>query len=293
MGKELVVRAIHSASNRKEVPLLYLNCAALPETLAESELFGHTKGSFTGAARDRAGKFELANNGTLFLDEIGELPLSVQPKLLRAIQEGEIQRIGSDKISKVNVRLLAATNRNLELEVENKRFRTDLFHRLNVYPINVPALRHRKEDIQLLAGHFCERIQRRLGLERVRINPDSYETMTRYDWPGNVRELENIISRAVLKASFDTPKGAPVLVFPAHLGSDLISTELPPGHPPAKEETILKKDLPFNDQVKAYKRKMIRQAIDKNNGNWAAAARDLNMHRSNLHNLAKRLGLKP
>jgi anaerobic nitric oxide reductase transcription regulator len=192
VGKELVARAIHSASNRKEHPLLYLNCAAMPETLAESELFGHKKGSFTGASRDRAGKFELANNGTLFLDEIGELPLTVQPKLLRAIQEGEIQRVGSDKPSQVDVRLLAATNRNLELEVENKRFRPDLFHRLNVYPIKVPALRERKEEIPLLAGYFCERIQRRLGLGPVRISPDSYETMTRYDWPGNVRRNRQI-----------------------------------------------------------------------------------------------------
>jgi anaerobic nitric oxide reductase transcription regulator len=292
VGKELVVRAIHLASNRKEAPLLYLNCAALPETLAESELFGHTKGSFTGASRDRAGKFELANNGTLFLDEIGELPLSVQPKLLRAIQDGEIQRVGSDKTSQVDVRLLAATNRNLELEVEEKRFREDLFHRLNVYPINVPALRKRKEDIPLLAGHFCERIQRRLGLGPVRLNPDAYEAMSRYDWPGNVRELENVISRAVLKASFDAPKGAPVVILPSHLGSDLIPVNLNYSPPLPKEETVFAKDFSFIDEVKAYKIRMIRQAIDKNNGNWAAAARDLNMHRSNLHNLAKRLGLK-
>jgi len=292
VGKELVVRAIHSASNRKEAPLLYLNCAALPETLAESELFGHKKGSFTGASRDRSGKFELANHGTLFLDEIGELPLSVQPKLLRAIQEGEIQRVGSDRTSKVNVRLLAATNRNLEQEVENKRFRADLYHRLNVYPINVPALSRRKEDIPLLAGHFCERIQRRLGLGPVRISPDAYEVMTHYDWPGNVRELENIISRAVLKASFEAPKGDPVVIYPTYLGSDLVPAGIPPGPPLPKAEAVFTKNFSFNDAVQAYKRKMIQQAIDKNKGNWAAAARDLNMHRSNLHNLAKRLGLK-
>lgn len=292
VGKELVVRAIHAASNRKEAPLLYLNCAALPEKLAESELFGHTKGSFTGASRDRAGKFELANNGTLFLDEIGELPLSVQPKLLRAIQEGEIQRVGSDKTHNVNVRLLAATNRNLEQEVENNRFRADLFHRLNVYPISVPALRMRKEDIPLLAGHFCERIQRRLGSGPVRISPGAYEAMTRYDWPGNVRELENIISRAMLKASFDSPKRDQVVIHPSHLGSDLIPAELPSRLSFPKEKKAFAEDFSFNDEVKACKRKMIKQALDKNNGNWAAAARDLNMHRSNLHNLAKRLGLK-
>jgi anaerobic nitric oxide reductase transcription regulator len=292
VGKELVVRAIHSASNRKEAPLLYLNCAAMPETLAESELFGHKKGSYTGASRDRAGKFELANSGTLFLDEIGELPLTVQPKLLRAIQDGEIQCVGSDKTSQVDVRLLAATNRDLEREVEEKRFRADLFHRLNVYPINVPALRKRKEDIPLLAGHFCERIQRRLGLGSLRINPDSYEAMTHYDWPGNVRELENVISRAVLKASFDSPKDAPVVIFPAHLGDDLSATDRPYSPPIPQKETVFTKEFSFNDEVKAFKVRLIRQAIDKNNGNWAAAARDLNMHRSNLHNLAKRVGLK-
>jgi anaerobic nitric oxide reductase transcription regulator len=292
VGKELVVRAIHSVSNRKEAPLLYLNCAAMPETLAESELFGHTKGSFTGAGWDRAGKFELSNKGTLFLDEIGELPLSVQPKLLRAIQEGEIQRVGSDKTTHVDVRLLAATNRSLDQEVENKRFRADLFHRLNVYPIKVPTLRDRKEDIPLLAGHFCERIQRRLGLGPVRISPDSYEAMTRYEWPGNVRELENIISRAVLKASVDTSKGAPVVILPFHLGSDLTPVDLQNRPSLPKQEPLFSKDFSFNDAVQAFKRKMIRQAIDRNNGNWSAAARDLNMHRSNLHNLAKRLGLK-
>ena len=292
VGKELVVRAIHAASNRKEAALLYLNCAALPETLAESEMFGHTRGSFTGASRERAGKFELANEGTLFLDEIGELPLSVQPKLLRAIQEGEIQRVGSDEISRVDVRLLAATNRNLEQEVESKRFRADLFHRLNVYPLNVPALRTRKEDIPLLAGHFCERIQRRLGLGAVRISPDSYETMTQYDWPGNVRELENVISRAVLKASFDVTRGDPVVIYPSHLGGDFVPSHLSERPQPPEEKTVFTKDFSFNDAVRALKIRMIQKAIDKNNGNWAAAARDLNMHRSNLHNLAKRLGLK-
>jgi anaerobic nitric oxide reductase transcription regulator len=292
VGKELVARAIHAASNRKEAPLLYLNCAALPETLAESELFGHTKGSFTGASRDRSGKFELAHNGTLFLDEIGELPLSVQPKLLRAIQEGEVQRVGSDKMVKVNVRLLAATNRNLDQEVENSRFRADLFHRLNVYPIEVPPLNKRKDDIPLLAGHFCERIQRRLGLGPVRISPDAYEAISRYDWPGNVRELENIISRAVLKASFDTPKGDSVVIYPSHLDGDFVPTHLSERQQPPEGKTVFTKDFSFNDAVRAFKIRMIQKAIDKNNGNWAAAARDLNMHRSNLHNLAKRLGLK-
>jgi len=155
VGKELVARAIHKASRRTEAPMLYLNCAALPETLAESELFGHVKGAFTGAGRDSAGKFELANGGTLFLDEVGELPFPIQAKLLRVIQEGEIQRVGADQTITVDVRLLAATNRNLEEEVLEKRFRSDLYHRLNVYPITVPALRDRKEDIPLLSFFFA------------------------------------------------------------------------------------------------------------------------------------------
>jgi anaerobic nitric oxide reductase transcription regulator len=272
--------------------LLYLNCAALPESLAESELFGHTKGAFTGASRDRAGKFELANHGTLFLDEIGELPLSIQPKLLRAIQEGEIQRVGSDKAVHVDVRLLAATNRNLETEVENKRFRADLYHRLNVYPIKVPSLNRRKEDIPLLAGHFCERIQRRLGLGPVRISPEAYEMMAGYDWPGNVRELENVISRAVLKSSSNSARGEPVVLETDHLGSDLIPDGLPNVPSSPQKEVLFPQGFSLNSELKNYKIKLIQLALSRNRGNWAAAARDLGMHRSNLHNLAKRLHIK-
>jgi anaerobic nitric oxide reductase transcription regulator len=292
VGKELVIRAIHTSSNRKDAPLLYLNCAALPESLAESELFGHTKGAFTGASRDRTGKFELANHGTLFLDEIGELPLSIQPKLLRAIQEGEIQRVGSDKSDHVDVRLLAATNRDLEAEVENKRFRADLYHRLNVYPMRVPSLKERIGDIPLLAGHFCERIQRRLGLRSIRISPDAYEMMAGYDWPGNVRELENVISRAVLKSSSIVSRGDPIVLEIAHLDSDLIRRDLPIVPPSPKREIFFSKNFSLSDEIKNHKVKLITLALNKNRGNWAAAARDLGMHRSNLHNLAKRLGIK-
>jgi len=292
VGKELVVRAIHAASNRKDAPLLYLNCAALPESLAESELFGHNKGAFTGAIKNRAGKFELANHGTLFLDEIGELPLSIQPKLLRAIQEGEIQRVGSDKSDHVDVRLLGATNRNLEVEVENKRFRADLYHRLNVYPIMVPSLKKRKEDIPLLAGYFCERIQRRLGLGPVRVNPDAYEMMAGYDWPGNVRELENVISRAVLKSSSYVTRGKPVVLEKNHLDSDLTPSGLPNMPPLPEKDVLFSKGFSLNNELKNYKITLIKLALNKNRGNWAATARDLGMHRSNLHNLAKRLGIK-
>ncbi len=292
VGKELVVRSIHAASGRKEEPMLYLNCAALPETLADSELFGHTRGAFTGAIRDRAGKFEVADGGTLFLDEIGELPLSIQPKLLRAIQEGEIQRVGSEKEIHVNVRLLAATNRNLEEDVKTGKFRADLFHRLNVYPITVPSLRERKEDIPLLAGYFCELSQRRLGVGPVRINADAVKILSRYLWPGNVRELENIISRAVLKAASECPRGELVIIKPIHLDADLSSAETQIRLPSQEVDMLMPKGLSLREAVEEFKKILIQRTLNKNSGNLAGAARDLGMHRSNLHNLATRLGLR-
>jgi len=292
VGKELVVRAIHAASNRKDGPMLYLNCAAMPETLADSELFGHTKGAFTGASRDRPGKFEVADGGTLFLDEIGELPLSIQAKLLRAIQEGEIQRVGSETPIKVNVRLLTATNRDLEREVAKGNFRQDLFHRINVYPLTVPPLRERRADIPLLAGFFCERTQKRLGLRPVRITTHAMAILEGYPWPGNVRELENILSRAILKASAEYESGEHVIIRPAHLGGDLSPGKddapldpQPPPIPKAPGHTL-------REATKNFQRRVIKAALDRNGGNWAAAARELGTNRSNLHNLATRLNLR-
>ena len=292
VGKELVVRAIHAASARKDGPMLYLNCAALPETLAETELFGHIKGAFTGASKDRAGKFELADKGTLFLDEVGELSPSIQAKLLRAIQEGEIQRVGSEKTIHVDVRLLVATNRDLDAEVKLGRFRADLYHRLNVYPIKVTALRERKEDIPLLTGYFCERTQRRLGLGPVRISTNAVEILSRYSWPGNVRELENIISRAILKASSESPRGNPVIIKPIHLGGDLISIDTNVELSSPDLDPLLSKELNLQEAVQQFKKQLIQRALTKNDGNWAATAKDLGMHRSNLHHLATRLGLR-
>jgi len=292
VGKELVVRAIHAASVRSDGPMLYLNCAALPETLAETELFGHIKGAFTGASRDRAGKFELADKGTLFLDEVGELHASIQAKLLRTIQEGEIQRIGSEETIHVDVRLLVATNRDLEKEVNSGRFRADLYHRLNVYPIKVPALRERKEDIPLLTGYFCERTQRRLGLGPVRISTNAVEILSRYSWPGNVRELENIISRAILKASSASPRGNPVIIKPIHLGGDLISLDTNVQLSSPDLNPLISQELNLQEAVHLFKKQLIQRALTKNDGNWAATARDLGMHRSNLHHLATRLGLR-
>jgi len=291
VGKELVVRAIHAGSSRKEGPMLYLNCAALPESLAESELFGHKKGAFTGAEKDRAGKFEVANGGTLFLDEIGELPMPIQTKLLRVIQEGEIQRVGSDKMIRVDVRLLAATNRDLWMAVKNGKFRADLFHRLDVYPIKVPTLRERREDIRLLAGFFCERTRRRLGSGPVRMMAETQEVLDRYLWPGNVRELENLISRAILKASAEVQKGRQIEIRPEHLGSEFVKDIISELSLDRDAESPTQTGISLREATKNYQKSFIRQAIKNNDGNWAAAARDLDMHRSNLHNLAKRLDL--
>lgn len=197
-GKEVLTRSIHSISDRSNKPLVKVNCAALPATLIESELFGHEKGAYTGATSSRQGRFELADEGTLFLDEVGEIPLELQPKLLRALQEGEFERVGGVKTLKVDVRVIAATNRNLEESVEKGEFRSDLFYRLNVFPISVPPLRDRKEDIPLLVKHFINKYSQKLGNEITKIPQSTIKQLTKYNWPGNVRELENIIERAVI-----------------------------------------------------------------------------------------------
>jgi len=288
VGKELVARALHAGSPRRDEPLIYVNCAALPETLAESELFGHLRGSFTGAIADRAGKFEVADGGTLLLDEIGELPLSIQPKLLRALQEGEIQRVGSDRPRRVDVRLLAATNRDLDEEVRQGRFRADLYHRLSVYPLRVPPLRERGDDVALLAGYFCDTARRRLGLGPVRLAPEAVDALRRYPWPGNVRELDNVLSRATLKAAARVSRGAAVVIEPQDLGLDGAYDAAPtaaPAEPAGDGVTLRQATLDFQ-------RTAIRRALARHGDNWAAAARSLGMHRSNLHHLAARLGLR-
>ena len=200
-GKELIAKAIHNTSNRKNNSLIRVNCAAIPAELLESELFGHQKGSFTGAIKDRIGKFQLANGGTLFLDEIGEMPLELQPKLLRAIQEGEIEPIGSSKVIKLDIRIIAATNRDIEKEVEQKRFRQDLFFRLNVFPITIPPLRQRIDDIPLLVNHFLDKYCIKYQKNIKSLPKSTLQQMKIYQWPGNVRELENVIERAVITSS--------------------------------------------------------------------------------------------
>lgn len=297
VGKELVARSIHRHSRRCEQPLIYVNCAALPETIVESELFGHLRGAYTGATADRAGKFEIADQGTLFLDEIGELPLSVQPKLLRVLQEGEIQRVGSDKVLHVDVRVVAATNRDLEQEIAAGRFRPDLFHRLNMYPIRVPPLRERRSDIPLLAGFFLDLYRRRLGLGPVRLNEPARDMLTTADWPGNVRELDHLLGRAVLRASADAARGAPVVIGREHLQLDMPVPQAKSSvehHPPPRDSAVVVSlgGMTLREAVEETKRTMVLRAVEENGGNWAAAARSLGMARSNLHHMAERLGLR-
>jgi transcriptional regulator with GAF, ATPase, and Fis domain len=209
-GKELVARAIHDLSARKDRPLVRVNCASIPKDLFESEFFGHVRGAFTGAIKDRVGRFELADDGTLFLDEVGEIPLDLQSKLLRVLQEGQFERVGDERTRTVKVRLITATNRDLLAEAKAGRFRLDLYYRLSVFPIESPPLRERLEDVGILAEHFIQQASRRLGVPRPRLTKLHVQELQNYDWPGNVRELQNIIERAVIlakggKLQFDLP----------------------------------------------------------------------------------------
>ena len=197
-GKELVARAIHELSSRSKGSFVKVNCAAIPASLLESELFGHEKGSFTGAVAQKIGRFELAHHGTLFLDEIGEMPLELQPKLLRAIQDQEFERVGGNRTIRTNVRFIAATNRDLKAMVEENRFRADLYYRLHVFPLNVPALRERREDIPLLTRYFVQKHAQRMDRRIESIPKQALESLTNYDWPGNIRELQNLIERSVI-----------------------------------------------------------------------------------------------
>jgi transcriptional regulator with GAF, ATPase, and Fis domain len=219
-GKELIARAIHNISARCGRPFVKLNCSAIPFDLLESELFGHEKGAFTGAVAQKIGRFEMADTGTLFLDEIGDLPLALQPKLLRVLQEQEFERLGSGQTHRINVRLIAATHRDLGEMVAKKEFRGDLYYRLNVFPVALPPLRERREDIPQLASHFVEMFARRMGKRIDRISPDILDAFLAYSWPGNVRELQNLIERAVIRSNNGVlpnplPDKNPVTITPA------------------------------------------------------------------------------
>ncbi|MDH0868330.1 nitric oxide reductase transcriptional regulator NorR [Mitsuaria sp. GD03876] len=308
VGKELVAERLHARSARSDRPLVQINCAALPETLADSELFGHKRGAFTGAIADRAGKFELADGGTLLLDEVGELPLPVQAKLLRVLQSGDVQRPGSDRVQRVDVRVLAATNRDLREEVARGRFRADLYHRLSVFPLRVPPLRERGRDVLALAGGFLEENQHRLGARNLRLSPAASGALLAHDWPGNVRELEHLISRAALRALAAAGRGGRwIAIEPEHLGLAATASVAPPG-PGAELAGVDSLDgaskmpldlapefstgLGLREATERFQRQWIEQALRRHGGAMAAAAREAGMDRSNFLRLAKRLGVK-
>lgn len=290
VGKELIANHIHLHSSRADEPMVYVNCAALPETLAETELFGHVRGAFSGATENRTGKFELAHEGTLFLDEVGELPLTVQSKLLRALQNGEIQRVGSDSHHRVDVRLIAATNRDLKKEVTEGKFRPDLYHRLSVYPLVVPPLRERPDDILPLAGYFLERGHRRMGVRGVRLSNKAKWLLTQNRWRGNARELEHTLSRAIIRALSEGQNAKKIIeIDVSHLG--LQPNDLKQDIK-VNEALEISSDLHLNDIIDDYKRSVINSRLEEHNGNKAATARSLGLDRGNFIRQLKRLGIQ-
>lgn len=300
VGKELFAHTLHRFSRRAAKPIIHVNCAALPESLAESELFGHVRGAFSGAMSDRPGRFEAAEGGTLFLDEVGELPLSIQAKLLRTLQNGEVQRLGADRPLRVDVRVIAATNRSLSTHVRDGLFRADLYHRLSVYPIPIPPLRERGNDVLLLAGRFIELNRARLGLRSLRLSPGAQAALLGYGWPGNVRELEHVISRAALKAvSRGAARSDIVTLEPELLDLDALSGLH--GAEPINADSIAFETssvtttppgLSLREVVEHSQREAIQMALSQHDDNWAGAARALGVDASNLHKLARRLGMK-
>jgi two-component system response regulator AtoC len=273
VGKELVARAVHSRSTRKNHPFVPINCGAIPENLLESELFGHKKGAFTDAHSDRRGLFEEADGGTLFLDEIGELPLNLQVKLLRALQEESIRRLGDSKDVKVDVRIITATHRDLTAEAKAGRFREDLFYRINVLPITIPPLRARREDINLLIDHFLSRNNSRLGTQIRGLTPDSRKLLLEYAWPGNVRELENTIERAMVLCDGD--------VIDAHDLPERLREALDP-----VQVQLATGELSVKKTTAAIEEILIRRALQKTRGNRTRAAELLEIsHRALLYKI--------
>jgi Nif-specific regulatory protein len=273
-GKELVARALHHNSARKNHPFIAINCAVLSETLFESELFGHEKGAFTGAILQKAGKLEMADQGTVFLDEISEIPVGIQAKLLRVIQEREFQRVGGTRSIQTNVRWIAATNSDLGEALRNGTFRDDLYYRLNVVKIDMPPLRERREDIPLLASYFLVRHAKRLGKRRKGITPDAREVLLQYDWPGNVRELENAIERAIVLGASD-------FVERDDLPEDLLE-----GEHPGEAKTD------YHSTMRDKKKEMVLNALERSNGNYAEASKLLGVHITYLRRLMRNLNLK-
>ena len=279
-GKEVLARAIHEESARRDRPFVAVSCAALPEQLIESELFGHVKGAFTDAKSDRVGRFELADGGTLFLDEIGELTAAVQVKLLRVIERREFERVGSNRMVEVDIRLIAATNRDLEREVSEGRFREDLFYRLNVVPLHLPPLRERREDIPVLAAHFAAKAAEKHAQPTPELDPELLEALQECDWPGNVRELENLVERLV------------VLTKGARLGVEFLPNKmLRAPHAGAANAACGEDETTLEGATIAMRRRMVIGALRAEGGNRVATARRLGISRSYLHRLISELGL--
>jgi two-component system nitrogen regulation response regulator NtrX len=279
-GKELVARAVHRLSSRANEPFIEVNCAAIPSELIESELFGHMKGSFTGAVNDRSGKFELADGGTLFLDEIGDMSLAAQAKVLRVLEDGVVTRIGGSKPTAVDVRVIAATNKNLEAEIAEGRFRQDLYYRLNVVPVTVPPLRDRREDIPALVQHFVNLLTQREGMAPRAVAPDAIERLTSYDWPGNVRELRNTIERLLILTTstrITAPDVDRLLGRRAAEGTSLGS---------------LLEYRTFEEFREAAERSYLLAKLREMDWNVAETARNLDMPRSNLYKKIERYGLQ-
>lgn len=282
-GKELVARALHDQSSRRDRAFIKVNCAAIPRELIESEFFGHERGAFTGAVASKPGRFELASGGTLFLDEIGSIPLETQVKLLRALQEGEFERVGGVRTLKVDVRLVAATNSDLKKQTEEGTFREDLFYRLNVVAVRLPALRERVGDIPLLVEHFVQKYNQRLGKSLVGVSPEALTLLTGYKYPGNVRELENVLERAVLFADGDR-------VFTEHLPPELTEKSLPSVAAVEQGEVGLKEQV--RAAVSQLERQLIFRALEQMKGNVTHTARVLKLSRKGLQLKMKELGLR-
>ena len=277
-GKELVARTLHEHSSRASGPFITLNCAAVPAELIESELFGHEKGSFTGAAGRHVGKFEQAEGGTIFLDEIGDMPLPMQAKLLRVLEEGEVERIGGDKPVRVNVRVVVATHRNLESLVRDGKFRQDLFHRVYVFPIVLPPLRERREDIPTLIEHFAHQVCAQNNWKPIPFSPEAIQALQSYPWPGNVRELRNTVERLMLMATDGSVTG------------ETVSLTLPQGAS-SGGTAIFTSTGPLSDRVQQYEREVILAELKRNHNHITNAAKALGLERSHLYKKAEQLGI--
>jgi two-component system, NtrC family, nitrogen regulation response regulator NtrX len=275
-GKELIARTLHERSARASGPFVAMNCAAVPAELIESELFGHEKGSFTGAAGRHVGKFEQAEQGTLFLDEIGDMPLHMQAKLLRVLEEGEVERVGGEKPVRVNVRVLVATHRDLAAQVKEGKFREDLFHRIYVFPLSLPPLRERPEDIPALVEHFAEQVRQQNGWKRVSLTTEAMQALQSYAWPGNVRELRNMVERLMLLA----PNG--------DVDAETVRSALPQG---SAVSSVHADSGGLADRVQGFEREVILAELKRAHNNVASAARALQLERSHLYKKAEQLGI--